>query len=203
MGLRRRHLGAGALCLLLVAARSQARQALAWADAPAQVSERPHEILEVYLDVEQALRLCFPAADRFETQMTRLNEEQAARVAKLADHPLDNAAFTIHTALAEDVVDGYAVVTEEIGRFHDITFLVGVNPDGTVRRVEVLVYRESRGGEIRHRRFLHQYEGKSLRDPIRLNRDMLNITGATLSVRAMSRGVRKVLGVLREAQRIP
>ena len=62
-----------------------------------------------------------------------------------------------------------------------------------VRGVEVLVYRESRGGEVRRSRFLRQYGGKDADDAIRLNRDIINVAGATLSVRAMNRGVKAAL----------
>jgi Na+-translocating ferredoxin:NAD+ oxidoreductase RnfG subunit len=169
-----------------------------WAQSPPALTEHSYEILEEYLSVEEALALLFPDADRLAQEEIRLTEAQAARVAELAEHPLWEEAFSVHRAYAGGQLQGYAVVAEEVGKFHLITFIVGVSPEGRVKRVEVLVYRESRGAEVRYRRFLHQYDGKSLGDPIRLNRDILNITGATLSVRAMNRGVRKVLGLLRE-----
>jgi hypothetical protein len=62
-----------------------------------------------------------------------------------------------------------------------------------VKDVEVLVYRESRGGEVRTMRFLRQYRGKSAGSAIRTNRDILNIAGATLSVNALNHGVKRVL----------
>lgn len=220
------------LCLILVAGPGRLATPPARAEPPPAIQGRDYEVLEVYLSVEQALRLVFPTSERIVSEEVRLTEAQAERVASLADHPLweegftpphgspalqygeegespkpqavaRGAGFTVYKGLTQERVDGYAIVTEEIGRFHAITFLVGVSAEGRVRRVDVLIYRESRGGEVRHRRFLRQFEGKGVRDPIRLNRDLLNITGATLSVRAMSRGVRKVLGVIREAYGVP
>ena len=90
---------------------------------------------------------------------------------------------------------GYAVVSEEIGKFRPITFIVGVEPDFSVRGAGVLVYRESYGAEVRKKRFLRQYVGKTQSDPIRINRDIVNISGATMSVRALNFGVRKVLAL--------
>ncbi|MBI3323792.1 MAG: FMN-binding protein [Candidatus Omnitrophica bacterium] len=174
------------------------RRGLAWADPPAAQIERSYEVLEVYLSIEAALKLMFPSS-RIATETVSLTDEQAARVAALADHPIAERTVTVYKALGQDAVDGYAIVTDEVGKFHDITFMVGVTPQGRVKRVDVLVYRESRGGEVRLRRFLRQFDGKSLRDPIRPNRDVINITGSTLSVRAVSRGVRKALGIVREA----
>jgi len=62
----------------------------------------------------------------------------------------------------------------------------------------VLVYRESRGSEVRKKRFNYQYEGKTIYDPIRINRDIINISGATMSVRSMSAGVKRVLVLVDE-----
>ncbi len=186
------------LCLLLWTRGEGRETAVSWADPPA-LSEGSYEVLQTYLSVEQALKLQFPTSDRVVTESVRLTDAQAGRVAKLADHPLWEHAFIVYKGMTGEHVDGYAVATDETGKFHHITFMVGVTPDGRVKRTDVLVYRESRGSEIRQRRFLQQYAGKSLRDPIRANRDILNVTGATLSVHAVNRGVRKVLGVIREA----
>jgi hypothetical protein len=62
----------------------------------------------------------------------------------------------------------------------------------------VLVYREARGNEIRTKRFNYQYQGKDVRDPIRINRDIINISGATMSVRSASAGVKRVLVLVNE-----
>jgi len=91
---------------------------------------------------------------------------------------------------------GYAVIGEEVGKYRPITFMVGTDPKLEVRNVEVLVYRESRGGEVRRARFLRQYSGKTPRSPVRTNRDILNIAGATMSVNAMNHGVKRTLVIL-------
>jgi hypothetical protein len=60
------------------------------------------------------------------------------------------------------------------------------------------VYRESRGSEVRKKRFNYQYQGKTPYHPIRINRDIINISGATMSVRSMSAGVKRVLVLVEE-----
>lgn len=94
---------------------------------------------------------------------------------------------------------GYSLVTEERGKYQPITFLVGITADLRVRDTAVMVYRESRGGEVRSNRFLRQYRGKTLRDPIRTSRDIVNISGATISVYSMNAGVKKALAVVETA----
>src|SRR5437867_3928415 len=63
---------------------------------------------------------------------------------------------------------------------------------------KVLVYRESKGSEVRMKRFNSQYEGKTVLDPIRINKDIINITGATMSVRSVSAGVKRALVLIDE-----
>jgi len=90
------------------------------------------------------------------------------------------------------------VIQETIGKHRPITYMVGVSPDGRVTSVEILVYRESKGNEVRMKRFNYQYEGKTTQDPIRINKDIINITGATMSVRSVSAGVKRALVLVEE-----
>ena len=76
--------------------------------------------------------------------------------------------------------------------------MVGVDADGECESFEVLVYREARGNEIATKRFNYQYFGKDVRDPIRINRDIINISGATMSVRSASAGVKRSLVLVDE-----
>ena len=78
-----------------------------------------------------------------------------------------------------------AWVLNVIGRDHPITVGVVVGPAG-VEDMAVLVYRESRGWEVRHDFFTRQFDGATLQKR-GLDKSIDNITGATLSVRAMKR----------------
>lgn len=85
-----------------------------------------------------------------------------------------------------------AWILEEIGKVKPIT--VGVSITGhKIERVEVLAFRESRGGEIRYPFFTEQFEGLALDDEGHLSGPVDGITGATLSVRAVDRVARLAL----------
>lgn len=77
-----------------------------------------------------------------------------------------------------------AWILEEIGKEEPITFGVVVNGD-KVERVKVLAYRESRGWEVKHPAFTQQFSDAKLENN-ELDRNIDGITGATLSVRAMT-----------------
>jgi hypothetical protein len=84
-------------------------------------------------------------------------------------------------------------VASEVGKYLPFEFLVGLDGSGQVKDVVVLNYREARGGEVKRERFTSQYRGKTVVSPVRLNRDILGIAGATLSAWAVNRGVKKAL----------
>ena len=75
-------------------------------------------------------------------------------------------------------------------------FVVG--PEG-IEKVRILVYREPRGGEVHERFFTRQFEGAVLANGNRLDRPIDSITGATLSVDAVTRVARLVLRLHAEA----
>ena len=84
-----------------------------------------------------------------------------------------------------------AWILEDIGKEFPITagFVV---KDGEIEKARVLIYRESRGGEIRYPGFLKQFSGARLQDD-QLTPDINGISGATLSVWAMQRMARAAL----------
>ena len=83
-------------------------------------------------------------------------------------------------------------VLDEIGKEMPITVGIAIN-DGAVERVKVLVYRESRGWEVKSPAFTAQFSGARLADRQKLDRQIDGISGATLSVRALSRLTRLAL----------
>jgi len=85
-----------------------------------------------------------------------------------------------------------AWILDEIGKERPITIGVVVD-DGRVSRVDILEYRESRGGEIRHPFFTAQFAGLGLDDDLGLSGNIDGITGATLSVRAVTNTTRFAL----------
>lgn len=85
-----------------------------------------------------------------------------------------------------------AWILEEIGKEHYITSGIIINDDG-IEDVRILIFRESRGDEIRHSSFTDQFKGINLNEDQQLNKGIDNITGATLSVRAVNKLARMAL----------
>lgn len=90
---------------------------------------------------------------------------------------------------------GWFIVDEVIGKHEYITFAVGLTNEGAVRGLEIMEYRESYGGQVRDPAWRAQFVGKRKGAPLVLDRDIKNISGATLSSRHLSDGVRRVLAL--------
>lgn len=149
---------------------------------------------EVLLTTPAALREIFPEAASVAERAWRPSAVEQRALQQRLGRPVADSGFPFLLVYDQGRrFLGYALVTEERGKYRPITFMVGVRPDLQVRDVAVMVYRESRGGEVRRKRFLSQYRGKTPRAAIRTSRDITNISGATISVHSMNTGVRKAL----------
>jgi len=119
-----------------------------------------------YMSVEEAQKHAFPGASFVEVQ--------AGRVWKASS-------------------GGYFYYDHVVGKHLLIDYTVAVGADGRVRRVDILNYRESYGGEVHDPSWLAQFVGKSSQNEVRVNGDIRNISGATLSSTHLAEGVKKVL----------
>lgn len=85
-----------------------------------------------------------------------------------------------------------AWILEEVGKEKLITVGVVVN-QGKIETLKVLVFRETRGHEVRYPFFTDQFQGRVLTDNKRLDKPIDGISGATLSVRALRKIARLAL----------
>ncbi|MBL6935530.1 MAG: FMN-binding protein [Alphaproteobacteria bacterium] len=85
-----------------------------------------------------------------------------------------------------------AWILDEIGKEEPITTGFAVN-DGRIEKVKVLIFRESRGWEVRYPFFTAQFENATLTPENKLDRNIDGISGATLSVSAVTRLARLAL----------
>jgi H+/Na+-translocating ferredoxin:NAD+ oxidoreductase subunit G len=153
----------------------------------------------IFLKEDEAPKAVFPEATSFDRKVIRSTEALKEKIRQLmgkAKTSLWEESYVTFVARKGDMILGYAAIVEEIGKHRPITFIVGVGADRKIRDVALMVYREAYGGEVKDRRFLQQYKGKSENDPLLPYRDIQNISGATMSVEAIGRGSKKALALV-------
>ena len=80
-----------------------------------------------------------------------------------------------------------------MGKHEMITYAVGILADGTLKGIEILEYRESYGYQVQSKEWRSQFVGKNSTADIKLNQDIHNISGATLSCKHLTDGVKRLL----------
>jgi hypothetical protein len=149
-----------------------------------------------YLTAEQAQKLMFPDAGAFKAQELTLTLPQMQEIEKLSGLNARSAAWRVVAAYSGDKLLGYMVLDDVIGKFELISYAVGLNPDATIRQVEILAYRESHGGEIRLPAWRRQFAGKSAGGGgLAIGDGIANISGATLSCTHLTDGVRRIAAI--------
>ncbi|GAB3434226.1 FMN-binding protein [Massilia solisilvae] len=153
-----------------------------------------------YLSPEQAQKLMFPEADGFKPHPLSLDAAQMRQVEQLSGLPARSVQWRVVGAYKGDALLGYMVLDDVVGKFELISYAVGINPDASVRQVEILTYRESHGGEVRLAAWRKQFVGKTAKGGgLAIGGGIQNISGATLSCTHITDGVRRIAAVAQVA----
>lgn len=146
-----------------------------------------------YLTVEQAQRLCFAEATAFEPAHVTLTRDQMRAIEKDSRVNVREATEKVWRVLNGTTLLGWFIEDEVVGKHEFITWALALNADGAVRQIEILDYRETYGHEIRDVKWREQFVGKAHGAALKLDTDIKNISGATLSSRHITEGVRRLL----------
>jgi Na+-translocating ferredoxin:NAD+ oxidoreductase RnfG subunit len=168
------------------------------ADLKRYLTDQEMAHAEVFLTEDEALKLMFPKSERIRKDVIRLTPEKKTQIEERIGWKFPEEFFEFYIGETGTQIDGYALIQNTIGKHKPMTYMVGIDHTGHVLNVELLVFREARGSEVRTKRFNAQYEGKTVSDPVRLNKDIINISGATMSVRSMTAGIKRALVLVDE-----
>lgn len=155
---------------------------------------------DVYWSTRDLLKEFFKSSERVTYVEIKTQEAKNELEALLGYRPKKDR-YVVFVARSGDHVDGYAVIDEELGQHLPITFGVKLDPRGLVERMEVMVYREGYGAEIREKRFREQFAGKGADDALRFGQDVMAISGATISSKAMAVGIRRAVALVSLAKK--
>ena len=146
-----------------------------------------------FLNETQAQKILFGKADRFVKLTVELSEEQLALIKEKAGVRQRSKSPQVWKAELKGELLGYFFIDEVIGKHEYITYALGVNSKGESVGIEIMSYRETHGSEIKDLAWRNKFIGKKLSDPFKLDKDVPNISGATLSCRNVLDGVKRLL----------
>jgi len=143
---------------------------------------------------DQLLASAFPGCT-FERQPRTLTRDQMKQVKKQAGTtPTSPLIFTYRALRADASKQHIGTVYFDAHKVRTLpeVLLIAVNLDGTVRRVEVADFKEPQEYEA-DPKWLAQFDKKAFTPQLQLKRDVQNLVGCTLSARAATDAVRRVL----------
>jgi Na+-transporting NADH:ubiquinone oxidoreductase subunit NqrC len=146
----------------------------------------------VYLSIQAAQQAMFPGAS-FVPHDLAFTPDQRKVIAKASGVGTFDKVQRVWDVRSASARIGWLIVDRVLGKHEMISYAVALTPDGAVKRVEILEYRETYGGEIRNPAWRQQFVGKRFGAPVQLDKDIRNISGATLSSRHVTDGIRRLL----------
>lgn len=148
-----------------------------------------------YHTIESAQRACFPEGDKFVSADRTLTKEQKKTIEKSSGSRMRGFEQKIWEVTRDGKFAGWFLVDDVIGKHEYITYAVALNADGSVKSVEIIEYRENYGSEIQRVDWRQQFVGKTSLARLELTEDIRNISGATLSCRHVTEGVKRLLAL--------
>lgn len=158
------------------------------------------------LTEEQAMKEVFFSGAVIETETKTLSGDtlkqiKAALGGEIVHHQegsesadvQSNKQITFYFAKKDGERKGVAIIDEEPGKWGPVTFIIAMDIKGTIKAVRVMSYQEIRGRPIARLAFMNQYKGKTVNSTLEVGRDIVGISGATISSRAATFSVKKAL----------
>lgn len=110
-------------------------------------------------------------------------------------------AGNIFEVIVDGDIKGYAIEVDPRGYGGPMSVMVGIDTDGVITGVSVVEHKETPGlgSEVAGSKdFLSQYRGARIKDPVRIGEDIEAKSGATITSRGITEGVRKALEIYNE-----
>ena len=150
---------------------------------------------KIFLTVDEALALAFPDCE-INRRTVSLTEEQLATARELSGGELRGALVPLYEAHCNGEYAGTAYTDTHRVRTLAETLMVVVDSEEKVRRIEILAFREPEE-YIPRPIWYRQFTDRELAPDLALERDIRNVAGATLTARATTEAVRRVLALHR------
>lgn len=143
---------------------------------------------EVYMTLEQAQALLFPGAT-LTPDFRQLTDAEAQAIESDTDVDVRDRELRLWKAST----GGWFIADEVVGKHEFIPIAVALDKDGALKGIEILEYRESYGSQVRDPAWRAQFLGKRHGAVLKLGADIANISGATLSSKHITDGVKRLL----------
>ncbi len=142
---------------------------------------------EIFMTPDQAKKALWQDVHMTHSPIT-LTQEQMDSIEDASDTWVRNDTLNAYKTSS----GGWFILDQVVGKHEMIDIAVALDASGKVKGIEVLEYRETYGGQVRHAKWLAQFLGKDYTEHLKLDEQIQNISGATLSCRHITDGINRL-----------
>ena len=157
---------------------------------------------EINDKTEAAILSAFGDDIRMEEKLYPISKELKTKIQNIAKQVFFRNEVYVWKIFRNDSTVGFAILDNVKGKSLPITFLVIFNSEGKIIKSEIIKYREQIGGEIGSEKWNEQFIGKNAKSGFLPGEDIHGISGATISVISVSKGIKKLAYLIEEIKGI-
>ena len=147
---------------------------------------------DIKIACEEHLFNLYPEDTDFSMHILLLDKQVKKKVENKVKQKFFNDKLYYWNITKGDSTMAYAFLDNVIGKSMPITFLVILNMNGNIINTNVIKYREAYGGEVGNTGWLQQFYTRNNNSSYKIGKDIDGISGATISVKSMSKGIQKI-----------
>lgn len=149
----------------------------------------------VWRKPDEDIKKYFPGGDTYKTEVTKPSKAQKAAIEKRLGTKLDSdeQEFKFYRIIDKKKRVGTIMTHLGKGEYGAIEIVMAIDIDAKVKGVGIQRDREKKRAELRGDKFLDQFKGKTVKDPIKLDKDIKPVEGAKKSSETVAFSVRKLL----------
>lgn len=143
-------------------------------------------------DVENAIRDCFGNGVKIQQEKVTLKNYGKTEIEKEVGQKFYSDEVYFYKIYNQEKIKGYAILDNVYGKSLPITFLVVFDSSSNIKCTEIIRYREPYGGAIQNKEWNDQFTNKNIQSEFKVGKDVYNISGATISVNSVTKGIKKL-----------
>ena len=148
---------------------------------------------DIKIICEEYLFNLYPKNTDISMHILKLDKQMKKKVENQVKQKFYRDKLYYWTISKDDTTIAYAFLDNVIGKSMPITFLLVLDINGQIITSSVIKYREAYGGEVGNKKWLSQFTGKKNNSGFNIGKDIDGISGATISVKSMNKGIQKIV----------
>lgn len=128
----------------------------------------------------------------FNLQKYSLPQKLRNEIEKIVEQKFFGDFIYIYKITRSDTTIAFGFLDNVYGKSLPITFLVILDKEGSIISTDIIKYREPYGGAVKNKNWNNQFFGLNSNSDYIVGENIVSISGATISVNSVTKGIRKI-----------